>query len=168
MSVKLPKCDKDAQRLTWSRIRFGSLVGTVGGMFLTLLVGSWNAFQGGAPVAHYGITFDTLAFIYIVGGATAGTIVGILRPIAQSYTGAIMVGIIAVIPCYFGAAIAMFGSPWRWDDASWFAAIICPILVGSALGDKWWMSQDHKPSMRTTKPYTLSADTAQKKFRFWK
>ena len=67
------------------------------------------AFRGSDPFTANGTTFGGTVVAYFVGGAGAGAVLGLLRPLARSRWGAAVVGFFCALPVWLGAAFAIDG-----------------------------------------------------------
>lgn len=98
------------------------------GLALTLIAGTLVALDrsGSSLQEEFGITFFQLFGLYIMGGAVGGACFGMLLPLARWPAGAVLVGVVAATPVYFGVAVLL--------DVPLISMLPAPILVGGTLG----------------------------------
>jgi hypothetical protein len=87
--------------------------------------------QGGASLEQLGITLRDLIGLYVLGGLLVGILAGMMLPLTKRRSGAVLVGIVAALPFYFGVVV-MLGQ----DD--WYSGVISALLVGGGSGFVWW------------------------------
>jgi len=82
-----------------------------------------------------GHTVNALAVLalYVVGGATAGAIVGLTRPLQRSTIGAMLSGWLAALPFFVGVVFVIRGFV-RWDSESTIIVAACSTMLGPTLG----------------------------------
>ena len=94
--------------------------------------------EGSQPFDRLHTSLLKVIAIYAIGGVTAGTVVGVMRPYVRIRLVAILVGIMAAIVVFFGIAVASQGMPWRWTRAAWLSLAACSLLLGSFGGNWFW------------------------------
>ena len=106
---------------------FGVLIAT--GLSLWALAVYAN--RGAAPFAHNGTTFLRAVSAYYVGGLLGGFAVGVVLPFLRGRLGAVIGGVIAVIPMYAAVAYTIEGSAGLRDWRIWiFTALLVGVPVG--------------------------------------
>jgi NO-binding membrane sensor protein with MHYT domain len=74
-----------------------------------------------------------MVLVYLVGGAAAGAVAGLLAPLARWRLGGVVVGVVAALP--FGGMMAYAKSglpPWRDPGAD--SSVIVVALLGALVG----------------------------------
>jgi hypothetical protein len=86
--------------------------------------------------------------IYLVGGAAAGTVVGLLFPLVRRPIGAAFVGIIATIPIAAGVMLAYTGFA-HWGIQETATVGIMAVILGSTIGvgyrEIFWADEEKNP-----------------------
>lgn len=135
-------------QLTYRRIEplifgvgLGLLYGFIGLLFYSIL--------GALP---RGMGFWGLELVYIGGGLLGGLLVSLLRPLGDSTWGRALLGVVALFPAYFLAALQVArGDSWA---VKLLIGLIPAVLVGGAAGlalprwnraiegntDGWWQA----------------------------
>ena len=73
--------------------------------------------------------------VYLLGGMAAGAIAGLLRPLARRPAGAIIVGIVASAPLFYGIIGTIAGfSPWTANNTIALGISVLVFGVGGGLG----------------------------------
>jgi len=86
----------------------------------------------------YGITFGTLMLVYLVGGAGAGAVVGLARPLLRWRVGAIATGIVGGTIVYGAVTVALVGPIGQWGTIERAVPVILGIFTGSLFGNRAW------------------------------
>lgn len=94
--------------------------------------------RGPTFLRGYGISFGAFELGYLGGGAAAGIVLGLNRPLLRWRAGAIATGILGGVLVYGAAVITLSGPIGRWDGGDWFAAITAGVLVGASFGNWAW------------------------------
>lgn len=69
---------------------------------------------------------------YLLGGTAAGAVVGVLLPLTRWVVGAVVVGILAAVPVFFGVAVA--GSGWPLTSEDMLVVVIVSVAFGGTAG----------------------------------
>lgn len=102
------------------------------GIYSLWVVGLY-LFRGSAPFENQGTTLLEVLAAYWFGGAVAGGLVGLLRPLVRWRLGAALVGIVAGIPVGLGIVYAIMGiSPWTGEHT--FVLAWISVVAGSIAG----------------------------------
>lgn len=112
---------------------------------LIILNRSFTIPVGSGESAHAGI----IALTYLWGGAAAGALVGLLRPLVRSSLGAPIVGMVAAVPVFAGVRIGLKGFvPLDREDIVVFGllSIIAGGLAGAILREV--LGGDDPPPVR--------------------
>lgn len=110
-------------------IGIGAVVSAWVGALATLQMSTTIVVRSGSPEVN---VFHVIA-LYLVGGAAAGAIVGVLQPLAKWKLGAAFVGVAAAIPVAVGVVAVVTGfSAWNRDHVL-LLATLC-LVLGSTLG----------------------------------
>lgn len=85
--------------------------------------------------ASGGHTVNALAVLalYVLGGAIAGAVVGITRPLQRSMIGAMLSGWFAALPVFWGAVFVVRGFV-PWDSESTIIVVAGSLMLGPTLG----------------------------------
>lgn len=121
------------------RIKSGIATGLIFACLYSLYVGGLYIVRGSEPFERLGTNVLTVIATYVIGGVSAGTVVGILRPLGKRRSGAILIAIVAAFFVFLGIAIAADGPPNHWGKDNWIGLIVLPILFGAVLGNSFWM-----------------------------
>jgi hypothetical protein len=97
-----------------------------------------RAVRGPKFLHPYGITFGTLILVYLAGGAGAGAVLGLGRPLTRWRAGAIVIGIIGGMIAYGAAGIALEGPIGRWSAGEWLILALLGSIGGGILGNRMW------------------------------
>jgi hypothetical protein len=123
-------------------IRWGIGWGLFAACFYALVALVIYAFQGSRPFESKGITLASTVAVYIVGGLIGGTIVGLLRPLTKRRAGAMLLGVIAMIPVSIGFVFILFGPISRWGGGELFGVLFTAVFLGGYGGWEFWEPQD--------------------------
>ena len=95
----------------------------------------------GSAMQDKGVTLGGVIVAYYAGGTLAGLIVGMLRPLAVTLTGAIIVGVIgfAVVSC--GIGLVIFGWLNRWGPDEFMTIGLMALIFGGVFGAASWQRQ---------------------------
>jgi hypothetical protein len=126
----------------WRDLRWGIGWGLFAGVFYSLVAFAIYAFQGSRPFESKGITLGSTLMVYIVGGLIGGTVVGLLRPLAKQRAGAMIVGVITMIPVSIGFVFILFGPMSRWGGGELFGVLFTAVFLGGYGGWEFWEPQD--------------------------
>jgi hypothetical protein len=110
-----------AQDMRWG-VKQGVSLGVFYSVFVTILYVA----TGGENARDVHLSLGTLISFYLFGGVFCGAIVGVLRPLARSKSGAYVVALAASVPAVVGAVSLRYGPPSQWDPD---AIIAAPIIV---------------------------------------
>jgi len=121
-----------------SNLAWGLGLGLVFAAVYSLYVAVLYLAEGSQPFDNLHTSLSKVIAIYAIGGVTAGTVVGLMRPYLRIRLVAILVGIMAAIVVFFGIAVASQGMPWRWSRAAWLSLAACSLLLGSFGGNWFW------------------------------
>jgi hypothetical protein len=91
--------------------------------------------QGAAPFEAHETTLGTVILIYFAGGITAGALVGLLRPLARWWPGAMLIGFLAAVLVFLGIDVAQTGIGKRRD---WQAIFAVSLFLGPVCGISAW------------------------------
>ena len=76
---------------------------------------------------------DLHLLLYYVGGfVAAGAVIGLASPLGRHPIGRYSLGVLAAAIVFGVFAFGESGSPRNWDDATWFASILCSLIFGIA------------------------------------
>lgn len=107
------------------------------------------AVRGTVPFERHQVTLPGVIATYFAGALTAGTIVGMMRPLTATRLGAIVTGAIAAVPVYLGFGIAVDGWFTAWSADEWSTVWGLAPLMGGTLGYLQWKQsraeRDHPP-----------------------
>jgi hypothetical protein len=82
---------------------------------------------------RHGISLTESILMYLGAGAGAGALVGVLRPLARTREGAMLVGAVVMVPVCIGFGLLMFGSLTAWRRPEIYGVITSAVILG-ALG----------------------------------
>jgi hypothetical protein len=114
------------------RARWGAAWGAILGVTCSLVAFIQLTLNGGG---REGTPFalHSLVVIYLVACTVAGVVIGLLLPVAQSKTGSMVIGVLAILP--IGAIIqysTLNGAPW--SRANTFVVIVGAMGIGVPTG----------------------------------
>ena len=115
-------------------LKTGLAFATVYSLFALLLF----VLSGGQAFREKGVSLVNVVAAYYGGGAIAGLVVGLLRPLASTLAGAILVGIIAFIAVSSGIGLVIFGGFARWGRDELMTVATMSIVFGSVFGATSW------------------------------
>ena len=114
------------------------VIGLRTGLLLGAIFSAWAGvmflMNGGRPMERYNnVTFIEVAGGYLFGGAVGGVIIGALYPLVRYKVGALLVGMLAVLPF----AVAVMGSlqgfsPWTGGHT--FVVCVMTLVLGGVVG----------------------------------
>lgn len=83
-------------------------------------------------------SFPVIIGLYLFGGVFGGAIVGLLRPLARSWWGMRLVGIVAAVPFCFAVSVALSGLSWTQENPDFVIefAIFWGFAMSFAPGDQ--------------------------------
>ncbi len=96
--------------------------------------------SGRAFLDRFGLRLWEVIAVYFGGAVTAGLVVGVLKPLARSLPGAMVVGVIAVYP----AILAL--SPVGLPDAAWRERATASLVLASMLGPAYAWALWERPT----------------------
>lgn len=123
-------------------IAWGVMWGMVGALGFMLFSLARHVFQGEAPFKVYSLTFRGAIAMYLVEGLLTGVLVGLLRPLAQYFIGAMVLGFSIAFTVYGVAGWAMEGPMSNWDSVSWGALVLVTVIGGILVGNEIWKNKE--------------------------
>jgi hypothetical protein len=75
--------------------------------------------------------------IYVLSGAAAGVVAGILFPLARSKVGAALVGMVSIQPFLYGIILLITSDEPQSQGAKLFVWILMTIVFGPVIGLAW-------------------------------
>jgi len=87
------------------------------------------------------LSFPQILLLYVVLGAVAGVIIGLLRPFFRTRPGAIVCGMLVGVAVYIGAGISVVGFRGLRDPGGMIGLLIGGIVIGGLSGSKWWKQE---------------------------
>jgi hypothetical protein len=115
-------------------VSWGASRGVVIAGMYCLWVSFLYVLRGTEPFERLGVTFGSVVATYLAIGASAGAIVGLLRPLAARGVGAYLVGLAAGFPVALGIVITSEGLPKSWDYVVWLCFPIFWLAAGMIMG----------------------------------
>lgn len=115
-----------------SRVAWGAKWGLIfGSVFTAWAIVLWLV-GGSAPFEAAGSSFESVVALYLLGGASAGSAVGLLLPITRRPVGSGVVGAIAAIPVAAFLNIMNVGFEWSVSDVLFvfFFSLVTGIPAG--------------------------------------
>jgi hypothetical protein len=85
-----------------SRVLWGARWGLRYGLFYSALAGLGVLLRGPGLFTDNHVTALGVLLLYLGGGPLVGSLIGLLRPLAQTAVGAMIVGIVATVPVMVG------------------------------------------------------------------
>jgi len=136
--------------LTWG-MKGGLLVATIFSSWAGLV---WVLSQGG-PWKEQGLSLPAIVGGYLVGGVSAGAIVGLLRPLTRSKLGAYAVGYLA--GCFVMAALlaAVAGPPTGWNAVHVIGLLFVALYAGYGIGSELLKTAGSADRIRRKRGLTL-------------
>jgi hypothetical protein len=111
----------------------GVKVAVLGACVLIAWTGLVRLVGGAGAFARHGVTYPQMAVVYLVGGAAAGALAGLLAPLARWRRGGVLVGMVAALPSGGLMAYAKSGLP-PWRDPGADRVMILVVLLGAFVG----------------------------------
>jgi hypothetical protein len=121
---------------------WGLAVAVVISLYVLVLRG----LSGPGPFERQGVTLLGVIAAYLGGGAVAGIVVGLLRPMTRWRWGAVSVGVLAAFGSAVAIGIAMEGHPALWGPDIWFGCTFAALFFGVVGGYK--LFAEHPPDER--------------------
>lgn len=75
-----------------------------------------------------------LSVAYLIGGAAAGAVCGVLLPLGRSYPGAALLGMITCHFVIFPVMLMEYGLPGAWTGMQWMALPFISAALGLPCG----------------------------------
>ena len=97
--------------------------------------------SGGQAFRDKDISLMKVVAAYYGGGALAGSLVGLLRPLAATLPGAILVGIAGFVAVSLGIGLVVFGWFLRWGPDEVITVAIMSVVFGGIFGATSWQRQ---------------------------
>ena len=119
-------------------VGWGIKWGLAAAVFFSVWVTGVRLISGEAPFRDVGVTYAGTVVTYLLLGLVGGCVLGTLRPVAASRSGAILTGWVIAGVVYCGVSIAMGDPPWRWSGFQVVALLLISLLVGSVGGNVHW------------------------------
>ena len=88
--------------------------------FFSVIATGLVLLTGGAVLAEYRLSLVAILGCYLLGGVVAGAVVGLLRPLTRTRSGAILVGTIAILPFVIGMGLLLVGALGPPVTAGWY------------------------------------------------
>jgi hypothetical protein len=89
---------------------------------------------GDEPFRRQGVSLQAVVATYLAVGVSAGAVIGLLKPLADHWFGAFVVGLLASIPIAAGLMICVAGGPTTWSERDRHLFPMVTILVSGAVG----------------------------------
>jgi hypothetical protein len=121
-----------------ANVRWGTRLGVLFACIYTFIALAIFTLQGPATYRRNLGQLGLAILVYFGGGIAAGTIVGLLRPLTRDRGWAIVVGIVAALPMFFGAAVAVRGGIAALGPDMKFSIVLCSLVLGSFAGNYLW------------------------------
>ena len=93
--------------------------------------------QGSNPFAKNQTTIQAVLVTYYAAGALGGSVVGALSPLARSWPGRILVGVLAACVVEFCLATAVEGPFWLWQSNVWKGLAFLSVFFGVVCSYTW-------------------------------
>jgi hypothetical protein len=93
------------------------------------------AVGGAGPFESRGVSLPSVIGIYLLGGVMGGPIVSYLQPLARSRVGAMMLGVIAMLPLAGATYLAMATAS---SEFLLEGVIVTAVLIGAGVGALVW------------------------------
>jgi hypothetical protein len=120
-------------RSTARNVEKGVKVAVLGACVLVAWTGLVRVVGGAGAFARHGVTYPQVALVYLIGGAAAGAIAGLMAPLARWRLGGVLVGVVAALPSGALMAYAKSGLlPWRDPGAD--TSMVAVSLIGAVVG----------------------------------
>lgn len=100
-------------------------------------------FANSSPNLEHGL------IAHLAGATTTGFLAGVLLPVAQRRTSAVVGGTLAILPFVIGAATVLEGSWANWRFATIVSVCLMSLIVGGANGYLIWEDHDLDPRRPT-------------------
>ena len=116
------------------------------GLGIATVYSAWVAFVRLALGPHafdrFGLNWWQLVAIYYGGLSLGGWAYGLLVPLKRHLWGALLQGIVLILPMYGGVMLAVGLSVPRSEFRTYMiASLIVALIVGAALGFSWWTDE---------------------------
>lgn len=116
------------------RVRWGVGYGAMFGTGYVVVAVAIYLLQGPEAFAEVGVSLQVACLIYFGMGVLAGGLVGLLRPLAATRDGLLLVAVLTMFAICTAFGLAMFGAPWTWRRGEAFSVIITAIGLGVLIG----------------------------------
>jgi hypothetical protein len=122
----------DPQRTILENVVWGVKIGLSFAAVLVVWVIVIYLISGDAAFANINTTLAKTIIAYLGGGAAAGAIIGLCRPLLRSQLAAAIVGVLAAVPVIVMGKYSV--DPGPWSSADVFAVTALPLFYGLVLG----------------------------------
>lgn len=112
-------------------VLWGIRVGLIIGCMYAALVVILYAIGGSARFDRINVPLSNLLVVYLLGGLTAGTVLGVFRPALRDRYSAFVVGVIAAIPVSIGITILVTQKARNWTVAEWSTVAFMSLFVAA-------------------------------------
>jgi hypothetical protein len=120
----------------------------------------WTA--GTAPFDRIDTTYSATVALYYAGGAVGGLVIGLLLPLRRWPWGSALLGMLGVLPLYFGVALTTSRPSEAWTASNLVTSTLVAFLVGGAAGIWIWMDDNpHAEGLLRTLRYPTKAVVAR-------
>lgn len=120
----------------WKDLRWGTGWGLFIGVFYAIIGSAIYLFKDSPEVGY--LNLPSLVALYLLAGVGGGAIVGLFRPLIKRRIGAILVGIVAMLPMGTGSIMLYKGPISGWGALEVISVIGGSILLGGVGGSKLW------------------------------
>ena len=128
-------------RLKGAQLRANTRVGLILGLIMATLYSAYAValflLQGSDPFSKQETSIQAVLLAYYAAGALGGSAVGALSPLARSWPGRTLVGIVAAVIVVFCVLTSTDGPFWLWRRSEWQALAVLSIIFGVACSFTW-------------------------------
>lgn len=130
------------------RLRYGVTFGLFAGVLYAVIAATLVGYGAGRSIKDFPIT--TVVGLYLGGGILTGLVFGFLAPFCLRRTGAVVVGILAMLPTGLLIGLAI-REPTDSLDQLLIPAVLFAAAIGGAGGFQLWEPVD--PPLRSRNPF---------------
>ncbi len=108
-------------------LRVGLIIGGLyaGGVLLLFALGGSGRFE------RLNISLPVLVAVYLLGGLSAGIVLGVFRPALREKYSAFIVSVLAAMPISFGITMLVTGKARDWTIEEWSTAAFMSLFIAA-------------------------------------
>jgi hypothetical protein len=116
-------------------------IGLAMGLLIATLYSAWAVglflISGREAFEKYNVSVIAVLATYYAAGIIGGALVGLALPMARSFFGRIVVGVVAALVFFFCVFVAMQGPFWHWTSDVWGSVASLGLIFGVVCSVLW-------------------------------